>query len=548
MKNWTIKKRIIVGFATVLALVTSLAITSFFMFRQIRAESDFLDNDALPGMEAMTEINNTVGDIQIKVLRTILAKTGEERKKFEDEIAARRAEIQKQMEDYDKTITQAEDREMFKILEASRDKYIAARARLFEILNGDKPEEAAAFNVSTLRPAFVAYQEIVDKMLKYNLDNANKSSARSRVVTRRANLVTASLSVVVIFLGIAFATTIVIGLNRALSRVATMLGDGSAQIVSAASQVSSSAQSLAEGASEQAASLEETSASIEELSSITKRNAENAKKANDLARQARGAADTGAADMQAMNQAMEAIKVSSDDIAKIIKTIDEIAFQTNILALNAAVEAARAGEAGMGFAVVADEVRNLAQRCAQSAKETSAKIEGAITRTTQGVELSAKVTQGLQEIVAQVRKVDELAAEVAGASSEQSTGISQVSVAVGQMDKVTQSNAANAEESASAAEEMNSQAEMLNEAVGDLLRLVGGTQKGTAAQAARKPASHPSARTHSTTAANGEHHPALAARNGHGAPKRQTSLEPVKLATASRKADAIPMDGDFQNF
>src|ERR1022692_3094256 len=129
--------------------------------------------------------------------------------------------------------------------------------------------------------------------------------------------------------------------------------------------------------------------------------------------------------MRTMIAAMEGIKVSSDETAKIIKTIDEIAFQTNILALNAAVEAARAGEAGMGFAVVADEVRNLAQRSAQAAKETAAKIEGSLTRTTQGVEISAKVAASLDEITAKVRQVDELVAEVSGASREQTEGIGQ---------------------------------------------------------------------------------------------------------------------------
>jgi methyl-accepting chemotaxis protein len=209
------------------------------------------------------------------------------------------------------------------------------------------------------------------------------------------------------------------------------------------------------------------------MSSMTKRNAENAQKANDLAKQARQAADKGAADMQTMNAAMEALQVSSDDIAKIIKTIDEIAFQTNILALNAAVEAARAGEAGMGFAVVADEVRNLAQRSAQAAKETAAKIEGAIDKTAQGVGISGQVTQTLNEIVIKARLVDELVAEVANASREQTSGITQINTAVGQMDKVTQSNAANAEESAAAAEELNSQAVVMKQAVGELIRLVG---------------------------------------------------------------------------
>ena len=208
---------------------------------------------------------------------------------------------------------------------------------------------------------------------------------------------------------------------------------------------------------------------------MTKRNTESAERVNDLAQQARSAADTGASDMQAMAAAMSEIKVSSDAIAKIIKTIDEIAFQTNILALNAAVEAARAGEAGMGFAVVADEVRSLAQRAAQAAKETAGKIESAVSRTSQGVQLTEKVARSLQEIVTKARQVNELAAEVAAASREQSQGIEQVNTAVGQMDKITQSNAANAEESASASEELNVQAQAMKEAVAGLLQLVDGS-------------------------------------------------------------------------
>ena len=263
-------------------------------------------------------------------------------------------------------------------------------------------------------------------------------------------------------------------ITRPVMRVIQRLNGGAAQTVNSAGQVSASSQVLAEGASEQAAAIEEASSSLEEMASMTRRNAENAQKANDLAKQARQAADKGSSDMQAMSSAMAAIKVSSDGIAKIIKTIDEIAFQTNILALNAAVEAARAGEAGMGFAVVAEEVRNLAQRSAQAAKETAAKIAGAIGTTTQGVEISSQVAQTLNEIVTKVRQVDELAAEVAGASREQTKGITQINQAVGQMDKVTQSNAASAEESAAAAQELNGQAEMMKQSVNELSHMVGG--------------------------------------------------------------------------
>ncbi len=262
--------------------------------------------------------------------------------------------------------------------------------------------------------------------------------------------------------------------SRRLQETSRALASATEVVQGSAALLASSSHSMSDGATQQAASLEETSSSLEEMAGMTKRNAENATSANELASQARRAADHGAADMHAMNTAMNDIKVSSDDIAKIIKTIDEIAFQTNILALNAAVEAARAGEAGMGFAVVAEEVRSLAQRSAQAARETASKIEGAIAKTTQGVQICGKVEAGLAEIVEKVRRVDALVAEVATASREQSQGVDQINSAVSQMDRVVQTNAAAAEESASAGEELNSQASALRDAVSQLLDLIGG--------------------------------------------------------------------------
>jgi methyl-accepting chemotaxis protein len=336
------------------------------------------------------------------------------------------------------------------------------------------------------------------------------------------------------FVGILLSRSIA----RPIARVIASLSESSSQITSAASHVSASSQHLAEGASEQAASVQETSASLEELASMTRRNAENAQKANELARQARHAADSGAADMQAMSVSMEGIKASSDDVAKIIKTIDEIAFQTNILALNAAVEAARAGEAGMGFAVVADEVRNLAQRSAQAAKETASKIEGAIGKTAQGVEISGKVVQALNDIVARTRQVDELAAEVASASGEQTQGITQINTAVGQMDKVTQGNAASAEESAAAAEELNAQAETMKASVTDLLKLVGG-QNGS--QSVPAPTTTPVFRTKPQ---GGQPAPRRGAGNGNGRAK----VAPAIAACGSIHHREIPLEDDFKDF
>jgi methyl-accepting chemotaxis protein len=307
------------------------------------------------------------------------------------------------------------------------------------------------------------------------------------VATTQATKVAAFSSKVALvgaILGVAFGiilgAIITCSLGKFLRQLALSLNESSSQVADAAGQMSASSQSLADGASEQASALEETSASLEEMAGMTKRNTERARKANEIAKQASAVAEKGVGDMQTMASAMVAIKVSSDDIAKIIKTIDEIAFQTNILALNAAVEAARAGEAGLGFAVVADEVRNLAHRSAQAAKETATKIEGSIIKTGQGVEISTKMAQVLNEIVSKVRQVDELVNEVATASGKQAQDITQINSAVGQMDKVTQSNAAAAEESASAAEELNSQAGAMKQTVTELLQLVGGKSEASA--------------------------------------------------------------------
>ena len=314
----------------------------------------------------------------------------------------------------------------------------------------------------------------LDPLVKEQVDDFHESL----VQVQAANLsvfreVMIGGSIVIVLISF-FCAVVVRDLYKSLTSVAEMLKTGAEQTSSAATEISNASQSLAEGAGKQAASIEETSSSLEEMASMTRRNSENSSKANDLARQTRAAADKGAADMQAMTDAIEAIKISSGDIAKIIKTIDEIAFQTNILALNAAVEAARAGEAGMGFAVVADEVRNLAQRSAQAARETASKIESAIANTAQGVEINSKVAQALNEIVVKARQMDELAAEVASASREQTQGVAQINKAVSQVDKITQSNAATAEESAAAAEELNAQAETMKQSVAELLKLVGG--------------------------------------------------------------------------
>jgi len=280
---------------------------------------------------------------------------------------------------------------------------------------------------------------------------------------------------------IAAAVIIIIfskGITHPINRVVSGLNEGADQVAEASGHVSASSQQLAEGASEQAAAIEETSSSLEEMSSMTKQNADNAQQAsNMMATEAKESYRVITEKMNLMQGAVSESVQASEETAKIIKTIDEIAFQTNLLALNAAVEAARAGEAGAGFAVVADEVRNLALRAAEAAKTTSNLIEGSSTKIKQASVLFGEVSGELSANRNIAKKVTALVEEIAEASKEQAIGIEQVNKAVAEMDKVVQTNAATAEESAAAAEEMNAQAEQMKAHVGDLVAVIGGSNE-----------------------------------------------------------------------
>ncbi len=294
--------------------------------------------------------------------------------------------------------------------------------------------------------------------------------------------VTVNWVMITVLIGIAGGTFIALALGIFLSLSITnpmnsavvRLGKGARQVASASVQLEASSQQLAQGSAEQASATEETCSTLQEIGSMLKQNTANTKQAALLSKEAQDSAVKGNIEMQEMLNSIQEIKKSSDKISKIIKVIDDIAFQTNILALNAAIESARAGEAGLGFAVVAEEVRSLAQRSAQAAEDTTSIIEANIELSGEGVVVAERVREALIEISDKTKKVNELMGEIDAATREHAQGVEQVNKGMSQIDTVTQQNASNAEESAAAAGELSAQADNLRKVVYELSQLVHG--------------------------------------------------------------------------
>ena len=357
--------------------------------------------------------------------------------------------------------------------------YTDEAGRVYRALCGFDAGDAEQARASALAPRQQELAAALDELALNSgneLTNSLENLQNATDTRQRANMIVCVIVLAVAGVVISFIIRrLVVGPVRAI--IATLMGNAD-QVESSASQLVSSSQQIAESASEQAASLQETSASLEELSAQTSQNANNAREANRVSADVHSTTESSRQAMTRMAEAIEKIKESADSTAKIIRTIDEIAFQTNLLALNAAVEAARAGEAGKGFAVVAEEVRNLAQRSAEAASSTSTLLDESRRNSDNGVAMVKEVAESLEQIVEGIGGVSSLVDRVANASEEQADGVGEINTAVTQMDQITQTNAALSEESASASQLLLGQAHELGAVADELHRVIEGRSAG----------------------------------------------------------------------
>ncbi len=341
------------------------------------------------------------------------------------------------------------------------------------LTSGNRQAALAVFK--ELDRLFYEHSEIIARLVDISNRETIKGEQEAAASAQRANQIL--LLITLLLLTSAYVVLYLMQRDFAspLDRIVTDLGKGSGRFLQVSNQIADSSNQLVQCASEQASAIEETSASLEEMSSMIHSSARNADHARTLASESQVSASEGMASMKEMTEAMAAIERSSNEVVKIVKSIDEIAFQTNILALNAAVEAARAGEAGAGFAVVAEEVRSLAQRSAAAANESETKIEASIKSSRQGAQCLTGVGESFSRIGSKVQETHNIVSEIALATKEQAQGIEQVTIAIQEMSKVAQSSAINTEQIASAAEEMRQQASMQQQTAGALRAVIDGS-------------------------------------------------------------------------
>jgi methyl-accepting chemotaxis protein len=487
MRNWTIGRRLFSGVGALITLIVAVAVLALWVGRSLEERLINTNDHTVKRLGLVLQIETELERLYATQPALIQAAFMNDKALIDGrKLAAEEAiaEVNGSINSFRAEARTEADRQAIMDLASDLDGWSRANDEVTRLAAAGNAAEAAKAALksgdSFKARSRAATDEIVGR--EQEALQADVEAVKTRTASVRI-MVFAGVVVALLVAGLAVYS--MLSANRSLWAQSQELREGTEHVVAAAGQVATSAQGLSQASTHQAASLQETSASMEEMASMTRKNAENAiqaaELATDVAHQVRNANDA----LSDMVSSMTAIRESSNKVAKIIKVIDEIAFQTNILALNAAVEAARAGEAGMGFAVVAGEVRNLAQRSAQAAKDTASLLEESIARSQEGTGRVEQVAMSIASITDNVARVKGMVEEVRQASGQQAQGIDQVTQAIAQMESVTQTTAATAEESAAASEELNAQAEQSMAVVRRLEMLVSGrVSKGDVAHAA----------------------------------------------------------------
>ena len=484
---------IILGFAFLAALIVVLGTTTFQLSKTGSARSAELSERLLPALQSLAELQEATLKYNLTNLEFVVARDEETMAKKTAAAAAFRKDIDSRSAELGARIDSVDAKALQERFGSALKAYDSAVGQLQQFLKANDFDNAMKMLDGDVNKTYHGVEAALSDLNRFVFTLSTDNGSATKAILDRNLKITLGLSATIAALAL-LSVGLVQWLSIRVSGRLKLLSDGlssvAGDIFGKAESFSAASGKLSDGASRQAASLEETSSSLEEMAKVTGQNAGDAAKARELASQTRTAADASATDMGQMTVAMDEIKVASTGISKIITTIDEIAFQTNILALNAAVEAARAGEAGAGFAVVADEVRSLAQRSAQAARETANRIEDSITKSNRGVEISAKIAGSLGEMVRKSRDVDSLVSAIARASQDQVGAIGDLKQAVAQISDVTQSAAAHADETATGARDLNQQTATLHDTVESLNEFVGLSRHASGA-----PASSPEHRT-----------------------------------------------------
>lgn len=543
----TIGKKLFLGFGAVIGLTAMLGLIALARLGATADGVERIASVALPNIYSANKLTAHSKEQKVLMLSHIASSSASQMASFDTGIAGVTNKLAEELKAYEKANISARDREFVARLTSANENVMRAWIKVLPLSRASKTKQALDLWTAEAVPAAEGRAKVLEEIADANKASGDADADAATKAAAAGRLWILMVLLLAISVGAAIAFFIMKSTNSSLSNAMDELSRGAEQVTSAAAQISSGSQSLAQGTSEQAASLEETSASSQEMATMTRKNADSSLEAANLMSIVDHRVCDANATLAEMVISMKEITTSSDKISKIIKVIDEIAFQTNILALNAAVEAARAGEAGMGFAVVAEEVRNLAQRSAQAAKDTAALIEESIGRSSEGNTKLGKVEEVIRSITESAQKVKMLVDDVNLSSSEQARGSEQIANSITQMEHVTQQAAASAEESAAAAEEMTAQAEAMMGIVGRLREMVDGGGTKTGAHKANAPK------------LNRPIQPGVKHRAGKAMPASLNSLRaavsPIKkkfaapaMATVGVERDTFPMDDDFREF